>query len=40
MATLFWRFYTFYLPIIVGTIFMMTNNKKNEILKEGHVTHE
>lgn len=40
MATLFWRIYTFYLPIIVGTLFMMTNNKKNEILKEGHITNE
>ena len=40
MATLFWRLYTFYLPIIVGTIFMVTSNKKDEILKEGHIKNE
>ncbi|MEG1343909.1 MAG: lysylphosphatidylglycerol synthase transmembrane domain-containing protein [Clostridia bacterium] len=35
MATLFWRMYTFYLPIIVGTLFMIksTKKEKEEILK-------
>lgn len=34
MAILFWRLYTFYLPIIVGAMFMLKNHKKDEILKE------
>lgn len=29
VAILFWRMYTFYLPILVGTLFLIFNNKKN-----------
>ncbi len=30
MAILFWRIYTFYLPIIVGALFLFINNKKSK----------
>ena len=30
MAILFWRIYTFYLPIIVGALFLVINNKKSK----------
>lgn len=34
MAILFWRLYTFYLPIIVGGIFMIKMNKKENLIEE------
>lgn len=34
MAILFWRLYTFYLPIIVGSFFMLKMNKKENLLLE------
>ena len=30
MAILFWRIYTFYLPIIIGALFFVINNKKSK----------
>ena len=30
MATLFWRIFTFYLPIIVGALFLVVNNKESK----------
>lgn len=30
MAVLIWRIYTFYLPIVVGALFMVINNKKSD----------
>lgn len=30
MAILFWRLYTFYLPIVVGALFLFINNKKSK----------
>ena len=34
MAILFWRLYTFYLPIIVGGLFMIKMNKREKLLEE------
>ena len=34
MAVLFWRMYTFYLPILVGGLFMIKLNKKEKLLDE------
>ena len=34
MGILFWRIYTFYLPIIVGSLFLFKINKKEKILDE------
>lgn len=34
MAILFWRMYTFYLPIVVGGLFMIKLNKKEKLLDE------
>ena len=38
MAILFWRIYTFYLPILVGAIFLVIKSKNKveviEVLKE------
>lgn len=34
MAILFWRIYTFYLPIFIGAIFMIKVNKKDKLMKE------
>lgn len=30
MAILFWRIYTFYLPIVIGSVFLIINNKKSD----------
>ena len=30
MAILFWRIYTFYLPIVIGTVFLVLNNKNSK----------
>ena len=40
MAILFWRMYTFYLPIIVGGLFMFKMNKKENLISEVEKSEE